>query len=171
MLELVQASGEHGGTGDEDDGKGGLHEEKAGASERGMIAGAASRAAQCFCRIGKSCKPSRSRSENNSRRKGHGESKCQYDKRRCGTDRKKMCTVKGKREQEAGGCDCDKKPGYASSDGAQNTFSESLGDDFASRGTQGHAYRGLSSTRNCASELEVRDIGAYDEQNQSANRQ
>src|ERR1700733_8871435 len=136
-----------------------------------MIAGAASRAAQCFCRIGKSCKPGRSRSENNSCHKGHAESECQYDERWRGADRKKMSAVEGKREQEAGGCDCDKKPGYAATDREEDAFGEGLSDDFASRCAQGHAHRSLASTSNCTGELEIGYIGAYDEQYQSANGQ
>ena len=136
-----------------------------------MIAGAASRAAQCFGGIGECGKPSRSGSENNSGDERQAESEGQYDEGWRGADGKEMRAVKGQREKKARGCHCDKKSGYAASDGEQDAFGESLHDNFAPRGTQSQAYCGLSATSDCAGEEQVGHVGAHDQEHQAANGQ
>src|SRR6202167_6215062 len=136
-----------------------------------MIARAASRAAQRLGRMGKSCKPGRSGSENNSCDERQAESKCQYDERWSCADRKEVRAVEGQREEKARGRHCDKKSGYAASDGEQDAFGESLHDNFAPRGTQSQAYCGLSATCDCAGEEQVGHVGAHDQEHQTANGQ
>jgi hypothetical protein len=79
--------------------------------------------------------------------------------------------VEGQREEKARGRHCDKKSGYAASDGQQDAFGESLHDNFAPRGTQSQAYCGLSATCDCAGEEQVGHVGAHDQEHQTANGQ
>ena len=63
MLELVEAAGEHGGTGDQNYRQGGLHDKQSFAGERRTILGTAACAAECFGGIGTRGEPRRSCAE------------------------------------------------------------------------------------------------------------
>src|SRR6266700_5743897 len=100
MLELVEAARQHGGTGDEDNRQGGLHNEQRFAGEPRTILRAAARSPQRFRRIGARGKPRGSRAENDSGYERQAEGKRQYRERWCGAKGKEMGAVESKGQQQ-----------------------------------------------------------------------
>ncbi len=67
--------------------------------------------------------------------------------------------------------DGDDKTRDAADDGEQHAFGESLQNDFTRRGADGETNRGLSAAVDGAGEKQIRDVGARDQKNRSANRE
>ena len=90
MLELVEAAGQHGGAGDQNDRQGGLDNQQRFPGKRRTILRAAARAPKGFGGIGTRSEPGGSRAENNSGDERQGEGKRQYHERWRGADGKEV---------------------------------------------------------------------------------
>src|SRR5437899_2362500 len=171
MLELVEAARQHGGTGDEHNRQGGLHNEQRFAGERRTILRAASRSPQRFRRIGARGKPGGSRAKNDSGYERQGEGKRQYHERWRGADGKEMGAVEGERKQQTGRSHGHQKPDNAAANGEQDAFRERLHDDLPGSGADGQSHRRLATTRYSASEQQVRHVGTGNQKHQATHRQ
>ena len=77
--------------------------------------------------------------------------------------------MEGQCEQQTRRCHRHQKPGNAAAHRQEHAFRESLGNNLPPRGANGHAYGGLAATRHRASQQQVRDIGAGNQQHQAAD--
>src|SRR5437879_7405999 len=126
MLELVEAAGEHGGTGDQNDRQGGLYDQRSLAGEGGTILGAATRSPQRFGGIGARGQPRGSRAKNDSGYERQGEGKSQDHKRWCRADGKEMGAVEGEGKEQTRRGHSHEKANDTAANGQQDAFYERL---------------------------------------------
>ncbi len=80
-----------------------------------------------------------------------------------------MRAVEGERDDGLDSEKGDDQAGEAAEDGEDDAFGEGLADEPLARGSEGEANRGLGAARGSASEQQIGDVGAGDEQDQAAD--
>ena len=169
VLHLLQTAGEQAGSGEQDDGERGLHDDEGFLRKRGAVAGAAIGSAERFRRIGMRGEPCRGGAEEQAGDQGEDKGEAENGQRRRGVDGNEVSAVEGQRDDQLDSEKGDEHAGSAAQQGKDDAFSERLADEALSGGAEGEAHRGLSAAGGSAGQQQVGDIGAGDEQHQAAH--
>jgi hypothetical protein len=99
------------------------------------------------------------------------ERKAEHRERRSRADRQEVGVRESQIEQQLRRAHGDDETRDAARHREQHAFDERLGDDLAPRRADGEAHGRLTTTRDRAREQEVRDVGARDQQHETADAQ
>ena len=97
------------------------------------------------------------------------EGKSKDHERRRGADREEVRAVEREGEQQLSCSHGDDQACNSPEHGEQHAFGESLHDDFARGGADGETYCGLGAAVDGAGEQQIRNVGARDQENHSAD--
>src|SRR5260370_39621315 len=137
MLELVEASRQHGCTGYQNDRQGGLHDQQRLAGERRTILRATARSSQRLGWGGPGSQPGGSRAENDSRQQRQPEGEGQDEERRRGADGKEKGAAEGEGKQQTGRSHSHQKAHDAAANSEQDAFHKRLHDDLSGSSADG----------------------------------